>query len=301
MTTNTNEEILNKHGGLEKIIDTNKRTLLHAAVCKNFPGGVNFLLSLAKEKLDEKQKVEFVNAQDKFGHTALHYAVICKRVGDIKCLLKEGANPTIKNRHGHPPIFFISLSGSKHLNAIQKEIKTLLSSHQPENKIGQDDYENSPKKSPKSTEEIERLFIKGNNVQVEGSTNNVNDSTTSSSTPSFSESEPDFLNHSPQSSKALKIGTSMQVLGLFASAIGFSAVAVGILLSAFSLGTLSTAGTITIISGASMALAGIGMFATGTMMKDCAASKQAPLNTVEEKRPQTPDIDVNNVDNLVLQ
>lgn len=71
---------------------------LHIAVQQDQPRSVEWLV---KHKID-------VNSLDLHGQTALHAAMTCHvNATNVECLLKNGANPNIRNQHGWTPLFLL--------------------------------------------------------------------------------------------------------------------------------------------------------------------------------------------------
>jgi ankyrin repeat protein len=73
----------------------NGNSLLHYAIISGTPETIKYLLSL---KLN-------INLQNKRGVTPLHYAANQRRTDNFELLLKNGANPRIKDNDGKDPIF----------------------------------------------------------------------------------------------------------------------------------------------------------------------------------------------------
>lgn len=73
----------------------NGNSLLHYAIISGTPETIKYLLSL---KLN-------INLQNKRGVTPLHYAANQRQTNNFELLLKNGANPRIKNNDGKDPIF----------------------------------------------------------------------------------------------------------------------------------------------------------------------------------------------------
>jgi len=61
----------------------------------------NILRALCKEKIN-------VNITNKFGNTALHYAIINKNLTAIQILIEAGANPNIKGHNSFVPYEYLT-------------------------------------------------------------------------------------------------------------------------------------------------------------------------------------------------
>jgi uncharacterized protein len=54
-----------------------------------------------------------LNAQNKAGNTALHWAALNGHLEAVKVLLEEGADPTITNQRGHDAVYEAELNDKK--------------------------------------------------------------------------------------------------------------------------------------------------------------------------------------------
>jgi len=103
----------NIKAALEKLLSQNPdinathnagRTVLHIAALEGSEDLLNLLLHSTDVKL---------NAQDEFGMTALHLAVVKKQIGCIMSLLVVGANTEIADNKGHCPRHYAYALGGK--------------------------------------------------------------------------------------------------------------------------------------------------------------------------------------------
>ncbi|KAJ5987256.1 hypothetical protein N7451_011621 [Penicillium sp. IBT 35674x] len=78
-------------------------TVLHLAARARQSGIIDMIVSRAMS-LSEKDRLEYVNSQDKDGRTALHYACRSGRPETVKSLLEAGAVCSILDTHGNSPI-----------------------------------------------------------------------------------------------------------------------------------------------------------------------------------------------------
>lgn len=76
-------------------INPERRSLLHSAVVDNKINQVKYLISLNKIN---------INAQDKYGWTALHHACDRTYFEIVRVLLEAGADPNIQTPYGYLPI-----------------------------------------------------------------------------------------------------------------------------------------------------------------------------------------------------
>lgn len=54
-----------------------------------------------------------INAQNKAGNTALHWAALNGHLESVKVLLEQGADPTITNQRGHDAVYEAELNDKK--------------------------------------------------------------------------------------------------------------------------------------------------------------------------------------------
>ncbi|KAK8380955.1 hypothetical protein O3P69_008101 [Scylla paramamosain] len=81
--------------------DLRKETVLHKVIKREYAAkqeGVNYYMCL--ELLLEKKRYLDLDAQDEFGNTALHYAVLCDDQSFVRILLLNGAHLGIRNQFG---------------------------------------------------------------------------------------------------------------------------------------------------------------------------------------------------------
>jgi ankyrin repeat protein len=80
--------------------DGEQKTLLHLAVRLRKPDMVNFLLTKMQQSLTSEQIANIINTPDCYGIPMLHIAYLFGDVKTMDLLLKNGANPNIKDKYG---------------------------------------------------------------------------------------------------------------------------------------------------------------------------------------------------------
>lgn len=148
--------ILDKDPDIVRIKDDNNSTILHKIAEKNNP-------QMLKLVLDKNPNI---NAQEKNGRTALHYAVN-KDLESIMLLLQKGANPNIEDKNGKTPINYVESSQPVNhfqLNYKYRKLRFLFAKGVEEKNIELINLLSNPDK--KATIEDVQKFLKNHNEQV---------------------------------------------------------------------------------------------------------------------------------------
>jgi ankyrin repeat protein len=69
--------------------------------------------SLSKPSPQNPAMLTILNAQNKSGNTALHWAALNGHLQSVKKLLENGADPTITNQKGHDAVYEAELNDKK--------------------------------------------------------------------------------------------------------------------------------------------------------------------------------------------
>lgn len=83
-------------GALVGVRDDNEATLLHVAMQCATDDLTNYLVS----KIEDHEREQFMNAQEKRGVTALHFAASLGRMDAVKLLLRHAVNAGLTNQYG---------------------------------------------------------------------------------------------------------------------------------------------------------------------------------------------------------
>jgi hypothetical protein len=88
---------------LQKILTDKTTTALILSICK----------SLSVPSPQNPPMLAILNAQNKAGNTALHWAALNGHLEAVKVLLEQGGDPTITNQRGHDAVYEAEINDKK--------------------------------------------------------------------------------------------------------------------------------------------------------------------------------------------
>lgn len=88
---------------------------VNALMCAVRYAGSKSCLTLIKESSKFEDTTNYVNCMDRYGWTALHYAVVCGREEMVELLLQNKANINLTNGMGMTPLMCAALNGKANM------------------------------------------------------------------------------------------------------------------------------------------------------------------------------------------
>jgi uncharacterized protein len=111
-----------------------------------------------------------INAQNKAGNTALHWAALNGHLESVKVLLEEGADPTIPNQRGHDAVYEAELNDKKEVvewvlkeggEGLEEGVsgETAEGTADEDMEVGEDDNGENREASTKLEEKLDQMDI----------------------------------------------------------------------------------------------------------------------------------------------